>query len=260
MNQKGGVGKTTTTVNLAAALAEAGKTVCVIDMDPQSHATLHFGVEELPNEEFKSLYDVLVEGTPIAEVRRRIDDKISLIPAHLDLTSAEMQLVGTVAREQILKNKLLEDKPDYDYLLIDCPPALGVLTINALTAVDEVFIPLEPHFLALQGLGKLLLTIEVVVKQLNKQLRLGGVVLCKYEGGTKLAGEVADEVETYLQNIAGKNNTWSKAKLFKTRVRKNIALAEAPSHGVPILQYAPTSNGADDYRSLAQEVLNETGV
>ncbi|MGL4942835.1 MAG: ParA family protein [Thermoguttaceae bacterium] len=253
MNQKGGVGKTTTAVNLSAALAATGAKVCVIDMDPQAHASLHFGIE--PANDYKSLYDVLVHDLSLAAVRRQISENLWVVPSHLDLAAAEVELAGVVGRELILRDKLAEDELTFDYLMIDCPPSLGILTVNALTAVDEVFIPLEPHFLALHGLSKLLRTIELVSKRLNNRLQLSGVVLCKYESQTRLATEVAGDVCTFFeQQRSDAPSPWSAARVFQTRIRRNVRLAEAPSFGKPIFDYDPLSNGAEDYRNLAREV------
>ncbi|MEO8495346.1 MAG: AAA family ATPase [Planctomycetota bacterium] len=253
INQKGGVGKTTTAVNLSAALAAEGHRVCIVDLDPQAHASLHLGLalaEGVP-----SIYDVLTGDVRIADVKRQVNDNLSIIPSHLDLAAAELELAGEVGRELILRDKLAQEDLDCDFLLIDCPPSLSILTLNALTAVNEVFLPLQPHFLALHGLSKLLRTIEVVTQRLNSQLRLTGVVLCMYDSGTRLAAEVSADVQNFFNQSAATDKSWEKARTFDTRIRRNIRLAEAPSFGQSIFEYAPQSHGAEDYRDLAREVL-----
>ncbi|MGL4595360.1 MAG: ParA family protein [Thermoguttaceae bacterium] len=252
MNQKGGVGKTTTAVNVSAALAATGANVCLIDLDPQAHATLHFGIE--PAVEFDSIYDVLVGNLELREVRKQVSEHLWVVPSHLDLASAEMELAGVVGREMILRDRFVADDMKFDYIFIDCPPSLGVLTINALTAVDEVFIPLQPHFLALHGLSKLLQTIDLVARRLNNRLMLSGVILCMYDGQTRLASEVAEDIESFFQQKHAQPTVWSNAQMFQTKIRRNVRLAEAPSHGRPIFEYDPHSNGAEDYRNLAKEI------
>jgi chromosome partitioning protein len=254
INQKGGVGKTTTAVNLSAGLARAGQRVCLADMDPQAHASLHLGLAALPDE--RSMYDALVGDTPLAEIRRLAAENLCVVGSHIDLAAVEVELAGVSGREVILRDRLAADPEPFDYWIIDCPPSLGVLTLNALAAVDEVFIPLQPHFLALHGLSKLLETISLVARRVNPQLRLTGVVFCMYEA-TKLAGEVARDVSEFLQQARGQQSPWSGARAFESRIRRNIRLAEAPSFGQSIFDYAPDSPGAEDYRQLTAEVLKQ---
>jgi len=254
MNQKGGVGKTTTAVNLSAALAATGQRVCLIDLDAQAHASLHLGLA-LSDDDL-SIYDVLTGQRAVGDVRQSIDEHLALVPAHLNLAAAELELAGEVGRELILRDKWKPYAEQYDFLIIDCPPSLGILTLNALTTVHEVFLPLQPHYLALHGLSKLLHTIELVAARLNPALRLTGVVMCMFDAATRLAVEVTRDVEEFFLSHADNSSVWSGACCFQTRIRRNIRLAEAPSFGQSIFQYAPTSHGAEDYRSLAQEVLN----
>ncbi len=252
INQKGGVGKTTTTVNLAAALAAAGRRVCVLDLDPQAHATTHLGVE--PDGTSPSVYDVLVSNKPLADVRREVEDRLWLVPSAIDLAAAEVELAGVVGREVILREALAADPERFDYLFMDCGPSLGVLTLNALAAADEVFIPLQPHFFALHGLSKLLETTGLVSKRINPGLRVTGVVVCLYDAGTKLAQEVVTDLKAFLDRSRGAAVPWANAVVFDTRVRRNVKLAECPSFGKSIFRYAPSCPGAVDYAALANEV------
>ena len=254
LNQKGGVGKTTSAVNIAAALAAQGLRVCLIDLDPQANASVHLGVSLTPEE--MSIYDVLTGDAKLADVRRVIDENLWLIPSHLNLAAAEVELAAELGRELILRDQLADDPmtSQFDYILIDCPPSLGILTLNALAAVQEVLIPLQPQFFALCGLVKLLETIQKVSRRINPKLRLGGVVICMYESGTRLAQEVCDDVERFFETRE-RNSILANAKIFQTRIRKNIKLAEAPSFGQSIFQYAPSSNGAEDYANVASELI-----
>jgi chromosome partitioning protein len=257
INQKGGVGKTTTTVNLAAALAAGGKRVCVMDLDPQAHASTHLGLE--PDGTLPSLYDVLVANKPLAEVRQSVDERLWVAPSDINLAAAEVELAGIVGREVILREAMAKDAESLDFVIMDCGPSLGVLTLNALAAADEVFIPLQPHFLALHGLSKLLETTALVARRINPRLTVTGVVLCLYDSGTKLAQEVVNDLTTFLDRGRTASVPWANARVFETKIRRNIKLAECPSFGKSIFGYAPKSPGAVDYAALADEVLAMSG-
>src|SRR5438874_11464069 len=256
INQEGGAGETTAAVNLAAALAQSGQRVCVLDLDPPAHATTHLGIE--PDGKSSSMYDVLVNSRPLAEVRRQVGDRLWIAGSDINLAAAEVELAGVVGREVILRDLLLQDKVGFDFVLMDCAPSLGVLTLNALSAANEVFIPLQPHFLALHGMGKLLETTAVVAKRINPALKVTGIVLCLYESNTKLTQEVICDLQEYLDKSRGTATPWAKARVFATRIRRNIKLAECPSFGQSIFAYAPSCHGAEDYMALAQEILGET--
>ena len=255
MNQKGGVGKTTTTVNLGAALAEMGKTVCLIDLDPQAHLTINYGIDPAPDT--VGLYDVLLDESSFLEAVHKIDDHLALVPSSIDLAGAEVELVSMLGRETLLKKRMEAVQKDalFDFVLMDCPPSLGLLTLNALAVADEVIIPMQPHFLALQGVAKLLETVQLVNKRMNPSLRVSGVVLTMFDAQTKLTSEVVAELEGFIAAAKGTRAPWADARIFQTKVRRNIKLAESPSFGQTIIKYGPTSNGAQDYRALAREVM-----
>src|SRR5688572_14762408 len=214
MNQKGGVGKTTTTVNLGAALAELGKRVCLIDLDPQAHLTINYGVE--PSPDVVSLYNVLVEEAAFLEAVHKIDENIALVPSSIDLAAAEIELVSVLGRETLLKKRLEVAQHDFDFILLDCPPSLGLLTLNALSVADEVLIPMQPHFLALQGVAKLLETVQLVSKRMNPKLKVGGIVLTMWDAQTKLSNEVVAELNGFIEAAKGKPLPWADAKVYKS--------------------------------------------
>lgn len=241
-NQKGGVGKTTTTINLAAGLAAHGKSVLVIDSDPQGNATSGFGVDK--NELEHTIYQILIEEKNLDEVIIKTEYKVDIIPANVELAGAEAELVTAVARETRLRNALQKIEPIYDYILIDCPPSLGFLTLNALTACHSVLLPVQCEFYALEGLAQLMNTIELVKENLNPNLELEGIVMTMYDGRTRLAVQVVDEV----RNAFGD-------KLYQNFIPRNVRLSEAPSFGMPIMAYDPTSKGAEAYADLAKEVI-----
>jgi chromosome partitioning protein len=243
-NQKGGTGKTTSVVNLGFFLSKNEKKVLIIDMDPQSNTTIHFGIT--PYEVEKSIYEVLIDSYPIKEVVRSSEvPKLDIIPSNIELSGAEIELVNTVGRETVLRNELEGIKNSYDYILIDCPPSLSLLTLNALTTANEVFIPIQTEFFALDGIRKLLTTIDIVTKRINKNLMITGVILTLYDNRKNICKDVAEKVEEFFGD-----------KVFKTRIRDNVKLSEAPSYGKPIGLYAPKSYGALDYEALAKEVLD----
>lgn len=257
MNQKGGVGKTTTTANLGGALSRQGWRVLLVDMDPQAHLSIHFGYD--PESPGTTIYDVLTDGRSLREAMWRSTEGLMLVPSCLDLAAAEDELSGRQDRFRILRRAVDAVQEDFDVLLIDCPPALGLLTLNALTACYEVLIPLQPHFLALQGLMRLSRTVSLVRSRLNSELRIGGVVICMHDSGTLLSAEVISGLERILHAQKIRGDAWSDARIFQTRIRRNIKLAECPSHQVSIFEYAPKSHGAQDYAALASEIFGSSG-
>ena len=241
-NQKGGVGKTTTTVNLGTILAKKGKKVLLIDADPQGNATSGLGVDK---ECELSTYDILANDAEMEEVvQDTIIKNLKLCPANMNLAGAEVELVSMMSREQRLKEKLEKVKDNYDYILIDCPPSLGLITLNAFTASDSVLIPVQCEYFALEGLGQLLNTINLVKKHLNKEIKIEGALLTMYDIRTNLSNQVVKEVKKYFEN-----------KVYKTVIPRNVKLSEAPSYGMPIITYDPKSKGAKAYDKLAKEFI-----
>ena len=258
LSQKGGVGKTTTSANLGQALAMDGQNVLLIDLDPQSHLTLHLGQD--PQADVPNVYHLLTEGRPVEECLRRLRPALDLVSSHIDLAAAEMELVSVVGREVLLRDALSACRGRYDFVILDCPPSLGLLTLNGLCAATEVLVPLQPHFLALQGLGKLLETVRLTGSRINRSLTVTGVLLCIYDAGTRLAGEVVADLRAFLESSRSQSVPWKDAVIFDTVIRRNIRLAECPSHGQSIFEYAPNSNGAKDYAALAEEILGKKGT
>jgi len=257
LNQKGGVGKTTTVANVAAALALNAQRVLVMDLDPQAHLTIHLGADR---DAGGGAYDVLVRDVPLSEAVREVRPNLWLLGANIDLVGAESELVSVVGREIILREAMESVRERFDYVLIDCPPSLGLLSLNALAAVREVFIPLLPHFLALQGLGKLLETITLVNRRVNPHLKISGILLCMYDKRTTLSGEVRTDVETFLREARCTQMPWADAQVIPVCIRRNIKLAEAPSYGKTIFEYEPDCNGAIDYLGVAKFVHTQMGT
>lgn len=245
-NQKGGVGKTTTTVNLSTLLAKKGKKVLLIDTDPQGNATSGLGITK---ELELSVYDILVGDTAFDETIQETTIKnLSVCPSNISLAGAEVELVSMMSREQRLKTKLDVIKERYDYILIDCPPSLGLITLNAFTASDSVLIPVQCEYFALEGLGQLLNTVNLVKKHLNKNLEIEGALLTMYDARTNLSNQVVKEVKKYFED-----------KVYKTVIPRNVRLSEAPSYGMPISLYDPRSKGAKAYEKFAKELLKNNG-
>ena len=243
-NQKGGVGKTTTSINLSASLAAKGKKVLVIDTDPQGNTTSGFGIEK--NELENTIYELILGECSIRDcIISNIIKNVSVVPSNVNLAAAEIELIGVDKKEYILKNEVDYVKDDYDFIIIDCPPSLNMLTINSMTTADSVLVPIQCEYYALEGLSQLIHTIDLVKERLNKRLKMEGVVFTMYDARTNLSLQVVENVKENLnQNI------------YKTIIPRNVRLAEAPSYGQPITLYDPRSSGAESYRLLAEEVIN----
>ena len=246
-NQKGGVGKTTTAVNLSACLAQAGKKTLIIDIDPQGNATSGLGAnKQVP----KSVYDVIINNEDIDETLQATDlPNLEVCPSNINLAGAEVELVSVISREHRLKEAIDKIRDDYDYIILDCPPSLGLITLNAFTAADSVLVPIQCEYYALEGLGQLMSTVDLVQKHLNKDLEIEGVVLTMYDPRTNLSMQVVQEVKRYF-------NT----KVYTTIIPRNVRLSEAPSHGLPISLYDKRSKGAVCYRNLAGEIIKNNEV
>ena len=243
-NQKGGVGKTTTAINLSACLAEKGQKVLAIDMDPQGNMTSGLGLDKDSIE--KNIYDLMIGESDVNEVlQKEAQDNLDVIPTSIDLSAAEIELIGVEDKEFIIRNEIQKIRDNYDYIIIDCPPSLNMLTINAMTTADSVLVPIQCEYYALEGLSQLIHTVELVKERLNPILEIEGVVFTMYDARTNLSLQVVENVKDNLQQ-----------NIYKTIIPRNIRLAEAPSYGMPINLYDPKSAGADSYKRLADEVMN----
>ena len=248
-NQKGGVGKTTTAINLSACLAEAGKKVLVIDLDPQGNTTSGLGIDKESLE--NTVYDLILDECSIKESMNKVEEipGLTVIPSDVDLAGAEVELLDVDGKEYILKNAVDYVKQDYDYIIIDCPPSLNMLTINAMTTAESILVPIQCEYYALEGISQLITTIDLVKKRLNNKLKINGVVFTMYDARTNLSSEVVDTVKENLN-----------ATVYKTIIPRNVRVAEAPSHGLPINLYDSKSAGAESYRNLAKEIIERKDI